>query len=239
MANPEGFSFDESTPAGDAAAEILGAMPDVQQHAIDQHETATAEAAANVEKDADGVPFDAKIHTGSKLKSGKWRLRKAAQSPGSTVATPRGKKNAATTETADASAAEKLASANAAGAMAAASVFMLGRAFGGKEWEPTPQEVEMQSAAWGAYFLAKDVTDFPPGVALTIAIGAYAAPRFQMPETKKKMGRFRNWIALRIARSKLRKEFKKRGIEANVHIRDGELWINDTRADSWKDTAED
>lgn len=235
--NPPAFSFDENS--ADAAEQILGTMPEVQQHAIDQHETQTREAAANVEKDSDGVPFDATIHTGTKLKSGQWRKRKVAGNPGSTVAAPRGKKNAAaSTPEADASAAEKIASANAAGAMAAASVFMLGRAFGGKEWEPSPQEVEMQAQAWGAYFLAKDITDFPPGMALCIAIGAYAGPRFQMPETKKKMGKVRNWIALRIARRKIRAEFKKRGIEANVHIKDGQLFINDTLADAWKEESE-
>lgn len=225
------FSFDESSSG--AAEQILGSMPDVQQHAIEQHEQQAAEAAANVEKDDAGTPFDPAIHTGTKLKNGTWRLRKAAKNPGSTVATPRGKKNAAQPAE-DNSAAEKLAAANAAGAMAAASVFMLGRAFGGKEWEPTPQEVEMQSAAWGAYFVAKDVTDFPPGMALCIALGAYAGPRFQMPETKKKMGRVKTWIALRIARNRLRKELKKRGIQARVTIHEGELFINDTRADSWK-----
>ena len=218
---------------GDVATigdEIIGQMPEVQEHAIAQREQQEAEADANAERDINGTAFDPALHTGSKLKSGAWRTRKnAATNPGSSVAASRKKsvtRGADFAPAVDNTNAEKIAAANAAGAMAASAVFMMCRGFGGKEWEPSETEVAMQSSAWGAYFYAKDISDVPPGMMLCIALGSYAGPRFQMPETKAKVSPVKTWVALRVARSRLKKELKKRGINARVTIEDGVLKVD-------------
>jgi hypothetical protein len=219
-------------PGAVAAAgdDILGTMPDVQQHAIDQHQQKQQDALDNAERDDAGTPFDPAIHTGTKLKNGTWRLRKGAKNPGSVVAQSRTRSAnggpSAAVQSAPTVDVEKVAAAQAAGAMAASAVFMACRGFGGEEWKPTPAEVEMQSAAWGAYFLAKDITDMPPGMMLCIALGSYAGPRFSMPQTSAKVGRVKNWIALRIAKRKIKQELRKRGLNMRVEIKDGVLLVD-------------
>lgn len=207
---------------------IAGAMPEVQEHAVAQHENATAEAEAQIEKDSDGVAFDSKIHTGSKLKSGQWRKRKA----GSVVAQPskkKGAKDPAPTPSADES------QARAAGVVAAGTIFMFCRGIMGDEWTPTNDEVTMQNEAWGNYFVAKGIKDIPPGAALLMAIGAYAGPRFTKPKTQAKVSAAKAWIVLRIAKWKIKRALKQQGIAADVTIKDGEIFIDGSRADSWND----
>lgn len=211
------------------AETIAGAMPEVQEHAVAQHENAVAETAAQVEKDSDGVAFDSKIHTGTKLKSGQWRKRKA----GSIVAAPSKKKGKEATPTEPQTADES--QARAAGVVAAGTMFMFCRALMGEEWNPSADEVEMQNTAWGNYFVAKGIKDIPPGAALLMAVGAYAGPRFTKPKTQARVSAAKTWVVLRIARWKIRRALKQQGIAAEVTIQDGEIFIDGTRADSWND----
>lgn len=228
------FSFDQETSG--EAEEIAGHMPHPSEHALSQMEETSSQETPQQNAplvDDFGTPFDPEKHTGSKLKNGRWRERKK-----STVAAPR--KKAAANETSqlspqDIKRAENEAQCRAAGVVAAGAMFMLCRGVMGEEWTPTADEVEMQNANWGNYFVAKGINDIPPGVALFMGICAYAAPRFTKPKTQAKLSSAREWLVLRIAKWKIRRELKKRGIAAEVSIRDGEVFINGTRASSWND----
>lgn len=228
------FSFDDSNTASEAE-EISSQMPEPSEHVLSKMEETNSQETPQQNAplvDDFGTPFNPEIHTGSKLKNGRWRERKK-----SIVASPRGKKKEAAPESSavDIKRAENEAQCRAAGVVAAGAMFMLCRGFFGEEWTPTNDEIEMQNQNWGNYFVAKGISDIPPGLALCMGIAAYAAPRFTKPKTQQKLGAMKTWLTLRIARWKIRRELKRRGIAAEVYIQDGEVYINGTRADSWND----
>jgi hypothetical protein len=234
----ESFSFehpDENSTA--AAAEILGQMPEVQQHAIDQHESLQQLQEENAEKDSNGTPFDATIHTGSKLKDGTWRKRKNPQANASPSYVANSRKKQAETNTQEtATALDTNAEAMACGAAIAATFLGACHMIGGEEWEPSKEEVAYQTQAWQQYCVAKQFKDFPPGLALSIAMMAYVGPRLRMPKTAEKVGKAKSWISLRVVKWKIKRELKKRGISAVVTIGksgDGrnEILINGVPAD--------
>lgn len=214
------------------AEEIANESPEVQQHAVDAalaKETANSpptESASGAAPKVDkaGVAFDAAKHTGTLLKSGNWRERK------STISAP--KKSAKT------SAAEVVATAtneNKARAAAAVSVQMLTGTmtqFFGAEWQCRTKaeagfdERDFMVESWGDYFVHKGIDDIPPGAAFGLSLINYFGTRAMMPETKKKVGRIKTWIALRLAKRALKKEFKKRNIMALVEIKDGVLLVD-------------
>lgn len=195
--------------AGDA---ILSVMPEPQQHAIAQHESEQQEAEDNAQRDANGEAFNPAIHSGSLLKNGTWRRKKSAGPNTSARAGTigRGKRSNATVGDAPAqpdNSAE--VSARAAGIAAAGAVLMIGVAVGGEEWQPRKDPIderEMLTGAFGDYFVAKGVTDFPPGVALFLALSMYAAPRFTMPQTRTRMQRFKDWIAIKVLTRRMKKK---------------------------------
>ena len=226
---PPAFTFDDSVVGvGD---EILEKMPDVQEHAVAAHEEKQQEAAANVETDDEGTPFDPAIHTGTKLKNGTWRKKKnATANPGSIVAPSR--KKTASAGAADATPqADPNAEAVATGTVIATMFLGACQSIGGEEWTPTQHEREFQTAAWQAYCVAKNMKELSPGLALFIAIGSYVGPRFAKPKTAAKLGRVKNWAGLRIAKWKLKRELKKRGITAQVVIDGDTVYINGKPAD--------
>jgi hypothetical protein len=47
----------------------------------------------------------------------------------------------------------------------------------GERWEPTPAERRNVQSALARYFRASGTIDLPPGLALVLAVGAYALPR--------------------------------------------------------------
>jgi hypothetical protein len=84
-------------------------------------------------------------------------------------------------------------------AKAAANLtFNLGVMSFGEEWQPEKDEALAVKEAYRNYFDAKGITDFPPGVALAITLGAYALPRLRHENTKSKLSRFvsgvKNWF---------------------------------------------
>lgn len=215
------FSLDDDQPASPESAEILGAMPEPQQHAIDAATGDTENAPPTDSVDSvthDDSVWNPAVHAtgrdgkGIRTKAGGWRKRRGKAGQPSSIHT--GSTNVVQPEpVADTT------SQRAAGAAAAASVFMLGRAFGGESWSPTADEVSMHSDAWGNYFIAKGITDFPPGVALAIALASYAGPRFFTPATKERAGVIKHWFSVRVAKWRVKKELKKRGISAVVTIK--------------------
>ncbi len=50
-------------------------------------ETLLATESEDIETDANGVPFDTALHTGTKKKDGTWRMKKGAETPSSTLTT--------------------------------------------------------------------------------------------------------------------------------------------------------
>jgi hypothetical protein len=239
MQPAENFSLDEETAT--AAADIISQMPEPQEHAIAAAEAERIAKQPTIETDGAnvddfGTVFNPEIHTGSKLKNGAWRERKTkkegAKTSKSFVAAS---KNAANNSQDLPQANPQEQQARAAGVAAAAALVTIGTMIGGEEWYPQKEPLdEMQnlSDAFGNYFVAKNVQDFPPGVALCFAVAMYAAPRFTQPKTQTRVASFKNWVSLRVARWKIKKEFRKRGIIAQVEISNsGDLLINgQTRA---------
>lgn len=227
---------------GDEAGEIIGDQPTVSEHAIAAAGgKITAEAAGDdsapladsTDRDSAGDAWDANIHSANKqkTKNGTWR-RKRGAGASSRVMLPdqRAKVAAEAGETAK-------NNANMAGAAAANSIFLLGTMFGGEEWRPITidekgfsfapvDEKAMMQEAFANYMLAKGVTDFPPGLSLAMALMAYVAPRLAMPKTQERMKGIKGWIALRLAKRKVKKAFKKAGVDADVTIDGNQLLIN-------------
>lgn len=229
---------------GDEASEIIGDQPSVSEHAISAvGESTVTEAtgedtqppSSDGEKDAAGEVWNASVHSANKQKTrtGHWRRKRGAgANTTSRVILPdqKAKLAAEAGETAK-------NNANMAGAAAANSIFLLGTMFGGEEWRPITidekglsfapvDEKAMMQEAFANYMLAKGVTDFPPGLTLTMALMSYIAPRLTMPRTKERMKGMKGWLALRLAKRRIKKAFKKNGIEAEVSIDGNRLLIN-------------
>lgn len=141
--------------------------------------------------DADGIVFDPDLHATdkagnpSKTKTGKFRKKKGVSS----VAAKDAKKIDEAIKDANA----VRMTANAASAM----LIQSGCMFFGDEWLPQTQphdEKAMLDNAFHDYFQAKEIKDFPAGVALSIAIFAYAAPRFTQPKTRSRFEQIKDKV---------------------------------------------
>lgn len=66
---------------------------------------------------------------------------------------------------------------------------ILGRSVFGSEWEMLGDEKPNLESAFRDYYYATGVIKIPPWLGLTIAIGSYAIPRFQMPGTQARIGK--------------------------------------------------
>lgn len=90
--------------------------------------------------------------------------------------------------------------ADTAARSATETIFILGQMIGGEEWQPIIDsetgynEPATIQASFRQYFLAKGITDFPPGVALSIALACYALPRLRKPQTQNRLMKFVGWI---------------------------------------------
>lgn len=86
------------------------------------------------------------------------------------------------------------------GQAAASATFTIAMILGGDEWRPKPpdkdgvDEAVLVADAYKDYFIAKNIVDFPPGVALSMALFYYAAPRFTQPTTQARTKRAWTWI---------------------------------------------
>ena len=77
---------------------------------------------------------------------------------------------------------------------ACAITYALGMTIGGDEWSPTTDEHAQLLPAWETYLKTKQVRDVPPGLALTIAMLAYAGPRFSRPKTLSRLQKIKLWF---------------------------------------------
>ena len=214
-------SFDE------IADTLADSMPEVQQHAVDQH---NAEEQAQQNQHADtiqqmeekaGERFDPEAHATtpeglpSVTKTGKFRKKAGRKSAsagtsGSTLGSVDNKPATMSPE----QQAKVVSRAN--GRATAELIFAVGTAIGGKEWMPIKDdnsgidERAQMTDAWAAYYEATGKQDLPPGLIVTVAMVSYAAPRFTMPQTQTRAQKVVTWFKAKMANRKL----KKHGLQA-------------------------
>ena len=203
------------------ADDLTTSMPEVQQHAIEQESINEKEKLAQFSHlvDIDGNGFDPSIHktnkAGEPTLSTKGKLiKKAGRKPASNKKPQSSFVGGGLQQPTQADV-QKL-QARATGTVAANMVMRIGIAFGGEEWKPRMDEQtglnekSMLEGAFADYFETTGKTDLPPTMALTVAIGAYALPRFTMPKTQSRLqkltGGIKKWF--------INRKLKKHGLKA-------------------------
>lgn len=208
----------------DTIAEQLSAdMPDVQEHAIEQEKLNEDERLAQYShlKDRDGNSFDPSIHRTNKhgeptLSTKGALVKKSGRKAGRAGSAKSHVGGTAGTSAATDKDAQLRMQARASGTMAANLILQIGIVTGGDEWHPRRDEETgldeklMLENSFADYFEATGKTDIPPAMALTVAIGAYALPRFTMPKTRSRLSKAKNalkkwWI---------NRKLKKHGLKA-------------------------
>ncbi len=221
-------------------------MPEVQEHAIAAAKSETPKNAAppGVATDKHGNIFDADIHctnpdgtpklmgTGHLVMKNRYKAKlKAAGKLGaprtSTFKAPDPAKPGAPTEggpmskgsTPDLELEAKIAST---AQVTSELIFTVGQAVGGEEWQPKLDKkngIDERSAmvnAWAAYYRARGIADLPPEVMLAVALGSYAVPRFFMPATKTRVGKFKEWFYGWMGRRRARREERENGTDEKM-----------------------
>jgi len=167
------------------SSDLVLNMPDVQEHAIQMEEEKEQN---NIDKhshlvDKDGYTFDPALHvvesdgTPKITAAGLLRQKPGHKNKSKIVELQKGK---------------DVQQQRASGKVCASILIQLGISFGGEEWQPSKDaktgidEQAMLESAFSEYFEATGMSDLPPGIALTVAISAYALPRFTKPNTKKR-----------------------------------------------------
>lgn len=228
---PEGKGGGEPSPAGSTAnlesiaSKLSEEMPQVQEHAIEQEKLNENEKLAQFShlKDRDGNGFDPSIHKTNKageptLSPKGLLIKKPGRKPGQGVKSAPGAQTSVVggaQQGPDKSEVARI-QARASGTMAANLAIQIGIVAGGDEWQPRFDEASglnekvMLESAFADYFEATGKTDIPPGMALTVAIGAYALPRFTMPKTQTRLGKLKKGIKQWWINRKL----KKHGLKA-------------------------
>jgi hypothetical protein len=201
------------------ADDLISDMPDVSQHAIDaenQRESAEIAKFAHL-TDRFGVSFDPAIHktkadgSPSLTKTDKLIRRPEAgsNSPGRkpTDKTP-GK-------TGDEKSPDqtRIIQAHASAQVATAVLINLGVGIGGDEWKPRKlddfDESEYLTSAFRDYFAAQETPELSPKAALSIALMAYAMPRFAMPNTRKRSATGVKWVYTKWVEWRTKRKMKK------------------------------
>lgn len=194
------FSFDNLS---DVHADIQDKSPEPNAPAIEAQGAADAETIASSDSvtDKKGTVFDPKLHAvdgdgnPSVTPLGKFRKRRGLS-----------KVSVTNQQLIDADKAKKdRIAARAAGQLAADLMIGSACTLLGPEWVPMgadgeqkPQEFDEQSnlrKAFADYFEARGISDFPPGIMLSIAISSYAMPRVVAgKETKTRLSAARKWF---------------------------------------------
>jgi hypothetical protein len=201
--NSDPFNFDNLTAVHN---ELQEQSSDPNVEAIAAHTAKQVESVADKSEgrkpnsgtvDSTGASFDPSIH--------------AVNAEGEPSVTPKGKfrkkrgvSKSVISQTSDAvkAAQEQQQRENAARAAGRVAVDMSIQSLTmllGPEWEPVQQngidERQNLHNAFGDYFVAKDINDFPPGVALSIVCMAYALPRLTTgTETKTRLSKAKIWF---------------------------------------------
>jgi len=188
-------------------SDIIENEPMISEHVIDNEMRKESERVESETEAVNSFPgFDPEIHAvdkrGQPIKTAAGAFRKkSGRKSGANVAQPKapsqlGNINAKVADTMQ----QKVDASTLIAAKAAANLtFQLGLMLGGEEWQPTidhttgHNEPLMLETAYKDYFISEGITDFPPGVALVMALGVYAGPRFLMPTTKTRLQKFTGW----------------------------------------------
>jgi hypothetical protein len=218
---PEFDPSEVAPPGGNGAAgasvdriafQLAEEMPSVQPHVIAEHEKQFEQTRTFEARDRNGAVFNEALHetdeNGNPRQTvrGTWALKRGRGSA-------KARQNAKATEPAFSSVAgvpgtqvqtgrEK---ARIAGETAATLLITAAVTVGGDEWQPIVRtDINLDEHAnlrtsFADYFERKNIQDFPPGVALAIAVVGYVAPRCFMPVTKTRLQRFRGWIVQKYA----------------------------------------
>ena len=196
-------------PTDGIAETLLSEMPEPQEHVIEaERATDNAPQSEPIQADNRGDTFDPAIHVtdadGNPVltKAGNYRKRpgrKAGSVPTSSIYSEPPPTQA------------EPALPDPAARAAADTLFTLGVTLGGEEWLPiqSPEtgldERAEMIGAFDAYFKAAGIVDIPPGLALSIAVGGYALPRFTQPKTRTRMQRAKDRVAAWWLKRKARK----------------------------------
>jgi hypothetical protein len=190
--------------------ELAATMPDVSQHAIEEHEAQQRENHASGDSsvrnptlqpvDKNGKAYNPDTHEISPLTGKAIKKRRGGTTAKKSVIG--GSTNASSKQSvADSSPSvdDGVAKARATGQFAAAATVAVCVGIFGDEFQPIKNSEKDEFAylenAYANYFLATGKTDLPPSMALIVAIGMYAAPRLTQPKTKTKLGGFKDWAA--------------------------------------------
>tara|TARA_R110000772_G_scaffold264301_2_gene384772 strand:+ start:65 stop:805 length:741 start_codon:yes stop_codon:yes gene_type:complete len=222
----ENTIIDNAAPNESKSFDVLAStlsdnMSEVQEHAIEEEQRKDEKHSAQFAdlKDSEGNSFDPAIHktnkAGEPTTSTKGKLIKK---PAGGAKSGRPKSGSTIGGAAAAPTPEQTAKiqSRASGKMAANLVLTMGIVAGGEEWQPMSDplngldEKAMLEGAFADYFEATGKTDIPPNMALAVALGAYALPRFTMPKTQSRMQKLKLWITKKAADRKL----KKHGLKA-------------------------
>lgn len=231
-----GVSFELDSGTIDSAADdALSRMPQAQEgfagpnnegaaDAVDaDSSSAPAATPASGDLDSAGVAWDSKIHAtgrdgkGVKTAQGTWRKKRQSRVAGATKDTPAPSGSPQNPGAPPQLTEAQKAQCMQAGIVVAECIFQTAQAFGGKEWEPRAKPIDERAnmhGAWGHYFIAKGITDMPPGLVLCVALGGYMLPRLtnsgnEFPETRTRMQRLREWVGVRVHRFKERRNAAK------------------------------
>ena len=164
-------------------------------------------------RDSKGNEFDPAVHHANddgtpKLYNGKLRRKrsKSTESTISTLGVPADPRQSLTGDTSQLSS-EQIKRARVAGKMCADVFIDSAQMVGGAEFTPIVMTHETYGKIderanlqekFGDYFVAKGVQDFPPGVALGLAMFSFVVARFAMPQTKTRVQKVREWIFAKI-----------------------------------------
>lgn len=182
--------------------------------------------AADAERDSSGVAYDPSIHAkgrdgkGVRTADGLWRKRRQSRVGKVASGTAISVSPAADPNTPAPLTPEQIAQAHACGEMMAQTMFSVSQAFGGPDYAPRkqPDEYGLMKGAWGNYFVAKGVTDIPPGLMLVSVIGSYYGARFvdkeTFPAAEGRVTRLKQWAAAKIVAYRDRRAAKKAAKQA-------------------------
>lgn len=196
----EGEHATAVTDVSELASMIAEAMPEVQEHAIEQAEAQDQGGDTSTLVDGDGNSFDADLHqvnddgTPKTGVSGKL-LKRRGRKKDSVLGKSKNKKNAKV----DQEDLNKIKS-RTAGKGFANLLISLGMGIGGDEWRPIKNEKlgiderHHLEQCFADYFEATGKTDIPPSMALALGVISYAAPRFAMPKTQSRLSAIKTFL---------------------------------------------
>lgn len=210
----ENFSFESIENAHET---ILEDSPLPNKPAIEAQADATATKIKDAKgnKDSFGTVFDPALHAvnvegaPSRTPLGKFRKKRGTSSVSTTS-----KALVAAQQTEQQKQAARAAGQLAADMMIGSCVTLLG-----EEWVPVTTGVDKKAEpvkfdehsnlrrSFADYFEAKNIRDFPPGIALSIAMTSYIMPRvIGGKETKSRLAKAKVWIAEKYAAMRKKKD---------------------------------